>query len=294
MSEVNDYQKNAYFIGAACSLKNKSDMTVYDFNEISEKTIRPCASLPPLLAENREKSGKLCAYCQIAKAAVSIRHYFDNKMIDSVNERIDILNESNRDKYLHESYTDTMSIGASEYFKEKVKDFFADASERFADEDLSYKALFWLQGENDGNMNKEVYKIYLSVLFDTVKKLGIKTFLCIRVGYWGNPNISNIMLAQEEFCQETDNAVMISRAVSFMPFKGQNELQWFTKEVPEKYRDCRDSFKGYSNQHINEKGMSVLAENVSHNLNKMFSSGEKIHLRKEYVSALYKIKKHKI
>ena len=174
------------------------------------------------------------------------------------------------------------------YFCEKTKDFFADAKKYFWGEDLSEKCFVWLQGESDAYMTKQEYMAFLEVLFERVKKLGITKFFIIRVGYWADDRISQIMLAQEEFCQTTCNAYMLTRACSNMPFFEQDESSWFIRHPGERYQKCRDSFYGFDNWHINEKGFKVIAKQATKNLFRVLRENQSPNLEKENVKALYK------
>ena len=80
------------------------------------------------------------------------------------------------------------------------------------------------------------------------------------MGYWGNRTITDIMHAQEDFCKEEENAYMLTRICSFFKYKGQNTDGWFKNPTTEEFNFCRDSFYGFDNQHINEKGFKVIAK----------------------------------
>ena len=74
------------------------------------------------------------------------------------------------------------------------------------------------------------------------------------------------MKAQEEFCEENNDAYMMTRAYSMMPYAGQSQSDWYIKQPDDEYQYCRDSFYGFDNQHINEKGHILLAERFIQNL----------------------------
>ena len=46
----------------------------------------------------------------------------------------------------------------------------------------------------------------------------------------------------------------------------QNDEEWFVTAPDDEYKHCRDSFCGYPNHHINEKGFSVIASHAVKNL----------------------------
>jgi hypothetical protein len=73
------------------------------------------------------------------------------------------------------------------------------------------------------------------------------------------------MKAQEEFCKDTPDAFMMTRAYSLMPYVGQEQSEWFNEIPTEEYQYCRDSFYGFGNQHVNEKGHLLLAKRLAEN-----------------------------
>lgn len=77
------------------------------------------------------------------------------------------------------------------------------------------------------------------------------------------------MRAQEDFCKENKEANIISRSISFMPaphFMSRFE-DYYIKESEKKCFFCRDSYYGYDNSHINEKGFIPAAMRMhQHNI----------------------------
>ena len=111
----------------------------------------------------------------------------------------------------------------------------------------------------------------------------------IRVGYWGKDEIAAIMRAQEDFCNETENAYMLTRVCSYFEFKGQqNTENWFKNPVPEEFSLCRDSFYGFENQHINEKGFKVIAKYAVPNIIRILFDNKAPVLEEEKVLPLIK------
>ena len=60
------------------------------------------------------------------------------------------------------------------------------------------------------------YKAKLEVLWEQCKKIGFTKFFMIRIDFFGNIKIKNIMVAQELFCKENPDCYMMTRALSFM------------------------------------------------------------------------------
>lgn len=254
-SGLADYATNTLFVSSLCNLKDDKQKQTEPFSVYSEKTMGQGVCLPPFWVQELEKAGYSCAYAHIAKGAVPIKYYLDEKM-------------------------------ASAYFEEKVKDFFEDCKKQFAGDDMSVKALVWLQGESDAFDGYQQYKTSLSELWDKARRLGFTHFFCVRVDYFGAPGIVDVMRAQEDFCAETKDAYIITRACSFMPFVGHDDKEWFAKKVPEEYYGCRDSFYGFPNQHINEKGFRLIAKRSVANFIKIVINGEDPALEPELIKGL--------
>lgn len=285
-SPLADHTNNAYFDVSMSNLKNEEDKTQKLFCELSESNFTPAPAIPPYFAMNWEALGHSSAYAHIAKGGVSILHYFNDEMLSEYREliakRIDNYVEN---PCIQNIYTD-MCRGASAYFLEKTGAFFKDSQVRFANEDLSQKYLVWLQGESDIKLSVIEYKTMLEVFWKKCKELGFTKFLCIRVGYFGCDEIVNIMKAQEEFCNETPDAYMMTRAYSLMPYAGQEQSEWFSEIPTDEYQYCRDSFYGFTNQHINEKGHLLLAKRLAENLHRMSYMNKEPLLESELVKML--------
>ena len=283
LSELTDYEHNAYFAPAMCNVDSISEKTVKAFSDYSEKTAKNGASLPYYFVREWESLGHRCSYTHIAKGGVSIRYYFDSEMIEQVNNLIDRHNRLYNTTLPLQNPTTELESAASKYFRKKTADFFADAEKTYFKEDTSFRPFVWLQGETDSdNMDRNVYKCYLQILNSTVRKLGCTHFLCVRVGFWGNTQGREIMRAQEEFCQETLNARIITRACSMMPYYNVDEKEYYISPPKEEYRNCRDSFLGFNNQHINEKGFLLIAKRMAKNTDRLLKN-KPIVLEKENV-----------
>ncbi len=245
-SSLTDYKNNTYFCPSMCNLVDDAAKITAPFNSYSEKTAGLGVCVAPFVVKALEENGYPCCYAHIAKAAVSIRHYLEG--------------------------------GASKYFDQKVTDFFKDSAKKFPDDDLSEKVLLWLQGESDGN-TEDCYDRYLTCLeqlWQKAKRLGFTKFLIIRVGYWGLKTISGIMRAQEHFCERTENAYIITRAMSYFKHPTLNEDGWFKTPPTDEYCNCRDSFFGFGNNHINEKGFKVITDHAVPNILRILNGDEPV------------------
>lgn len=237
------YRDNAFFCPAMCSYK--SDTEEYPFATWSQNNFPHGVSLAPIIAMLLEKEGISVNYAHIAKGSTSITHYFSEAML----------------KALKHPPVNATASGAFDSFCHKTKAFFEASDAQLGN------YFVWLQGESDAkHYSADGYCDALEILWQNIRPLGFDGFLCIRVGYFGNDGISNIMKGQELFCERNADAHMMTRACSFMPYAGRDESEWFLDTPDEKYQYCRDSFYGFSNQHINEKGFFTIARAFVPNL----------------------------
>jgi len=79
---------------------------------------------------------------------------------------------------------------------------------------------------------------------------------------------------------------MLTRAASYFAYAGRDEDDWFISSPEEEYKFCRDSFYGYENQHINEKGFSVIAKHAVKNLYRILIDGKEPLLEAENIRLL--------
>ncbi len=245
-SSVTDYQKNTYFCPSMANLDSDEAKTTKLFTSFSEKNTPMGVCLAPFVVKALEESGYPSCYAHIAKGAVPIRYYLEG--------------------------------AAADYFNQKVTDFFKESALKFPEDDQSEKVLLWLQGEGDGN-GEDCYDRYfqsLERLWAKAKKLGFTKFLIIRVGYWGVKVISEIMRAQEDFCKQNENAYIVTRALSYFKHPTLIEDGWFKTPPTEEYCDCRDSFYGFGNNHINEKGFKVIAAHAVPNILRILNGEEPV------------------
>ena len=271
-STLNNYIKNTFFCPAMSNLRSDADKTVCTFSCFSEATAQNGATLAPFIAKEWEKRGGACAYAHIAKGGVPAAYFFTDEMAAEYDRLIAEYNSENGAAYSPVS-PDSRMPGAGEYFFEKCRDFFADAAERFKGEALDNKCFFWLQGESDARRTEYEYRLKLDILWDRLKRIGFTHFFIIRVDFFGNGHIDRVMRAQERFAAETPGAYMLTRAASFFTYARRDESEWFVSPPDETYQNCRDSFYGYDNQHINEKGFSVIAARAAENLYRVLTEG---------------------
>lgn len=283
-SKLAEYGKNTYFCPAMASLASDEDKTEHPFAVFSESWFQCGASLAPLLAEEWERGGNVSAYAHIAKGAVRITHFLTDEMRMEYNRRMVTYNRLNGTKH-RETLLKQMP-GAAEYFFEKCKDFFSDAEKTFPDDEMPNRCFFWHQGEGDADCTTPEYRLQLEVLWDALKQIGFTHFFCIRVGYFGNSDIINVMRAQEEFTDCCPGAFMLTRAASYFTYAGREEGDWFIESPEKEYENCRDSFAGYPNQHINEKGFSVIARHAAKNLSRVLNEGKAPLLENENIKNL--------
>ena len=274
-SKLDNYVQNTYFCPAMCNLRSETDKSVQPFPSFSEASVQYGVTLAPLFAEEWEKRGQRCAYAHIAKGGVPITYFFNRAM---------------REEYARRMADSTIAVdgsnGAADYFFEKCKHFFVDAQTAFPDDTFEHKCFFWLQGESDVVDSVVEYETKLDILWQELKKIGFTHFFCIRVDYFGNDGISNVMQAQERFVAKHSDAYMLTRAASYFTHSLQNEREWFVSEPLEIYRNCRDSFYGYDNQHINEKGFTLLAERAAKNAYRILIEHKPPQLEQENIHAL--------
>jgi len=285
-STLTDYVANTYFCPAMSNLDSEANKTVLPFPSFSEATAPHGATLAPFLAEHWEKKGNACAYTHIAKGGVSIGYYMTEDMLQTFADRIAACNRENGTDYDPQIPSKLRMDGAADYFLEKCKDFFADAEASFPGDTTGNKCFFWLQGETDTKDPVAVYEMKLEILWEKLKSIGFTHFFCIRVDYFGAERIDRVMQAQENFAAKHDDVYILTRAASYFTYPGQEESEWFHTPPAEEYRNCRDSFFGFDNNHINEKGFSVIASHAVENLSRVLTQGLPPVLEEENIKTL--------
>ena len=285
-SRLTDYRSNTYFCPSMVSLASEEEKKEVPFITHAEANAPIGATLAPFLAMEWESLGNTSAYAHIAKGGVGIAHYFTPAMAEEYVRRIAEYNRTHGTAFPEEIPARHRMEGAAEYFFEKCRDFFADAEERFSKDALPSRCLFWLQGEADASRSAAEYGIKLDILWEKCREIGFTHFFCIRVDYFGHEGIANVMQAQEDFVRRHPDAYMLTRAASYFPYAGRDERDWFVSPPTEEYTDCRDSFYGFPNQHINEKGFSVIAKHAAENLRRVLIDGQPPIPEQENIRAL--------
>ncbi|MBQ8849104.1 MAG: hypothetical protein IJ011_02070 [Clostridia bacterium] len=283
-SLLDDYAKNTFFCPSMSNLKCDKAKTEFPFDTFSEATAQCGVTLAPILAEEWENEGGACAYAHIAKGGVNISHFMTDKMAEQYAVRIEAYNKAHGTHY--STVMRSRMTGAADYFIEKCRNFFDDAQKHFQNDVMENKCFFWLQGESDAKKSIIEYEIKLDILWGELKSLGFTHFFCIRVDFFGNEDIWKVMQAQENFVSRHTDAYMLTRAASYFTYAGRDESEWFVTPPTEEYQYCRDSFYGYSNQHINEKGFAFIAERAVKNLRRILINREEPLLEEENIQPL--------
>lgn len=252
-SLLDAYGVNTYFCPSMCNLMDEAEKSIHSFSVFSEANNRPAVSLAPYIVKGLEEKGYCCAYTHIAKGGVPIRYYLEGE--------------------------------AEEYFYTKVSAFFEESEVRFADDDTSDRILVWLQGESDASNCYDAYYADLKELWTRAQNAGFNRFFLVRVGYFGSDGITKVMQAQEDFCRDAENAFIITRVCSFLKWP-EPQKDWFVTDPGEEFDFCRDSFYGFANNHINEKGFRVIAKYAVPNIIRiLFEHAEPV-LEEELLIAL--------
>ncbi len=285
-SKLDNYKENTYFVASLSSMTDLAAKREVPFAFFSESNATFGATLAPLLAMEWEKLGNASLYAHIAKGSVCIAHYMTDEMVREYGRRVSAYNRENGTSH-RETVPDIDRMpGAADYFFTKCRDFFADAEASFPDDDTSERCFFWLQGEGDAGSSVIDYEFRLDVLWDALKTIGFTRFFCIRIDFFGDPAIDRVMEAQERFTEKHPDAYMLTRAASYFTYAGRDESDWFITPPAEEYRNCRDSFYGFPNQHINEKGFTVIAKHSAPNLQRVLREGKAPILEEENIKSL--------
>jgi hypothetical protein len=250
-----DYLSNTFFVPAMAS--RCKDGEEKSFASFSESTAQTGQSLPPFFAKEYAGLGHRCVYAHMAKGCASIDYYLD--------------------------------VSVKAFFEEKYNSMVADFPILMQDCIISSRNFVWCQGESDNGMTKERYEEKLGILWAWLQSLGFENFFIIRVGYWGTATIAIIMAAQEEFCKKNAHCYIVTRAESFMPYPGMDTSSFFITEPEKAFHNCRDSYLGYDNNHINSKGNKLIAKRTAENISRILHEGLNPVLEEENVAALVSI-----
>lgn len=285
-SLISDYRTNTYFSPSMSNLLSKDDLTVRPFSDFSEATAPHGATLAPFIAAGWEQCSRSSAYAHIAKGGVSIDYYLTREMRAEYSRLIKDYNAEHGTDYDEEIVGPHLLSGAPEYFIEKCVDFFSDAESHFAGDDMTNKCLIWLQGEADAYRSAAEYEMKLSAFWKFLKPLGFTHFFIVRVDYFGDERIARIMQAQENFASSRKDVYILTRVASYLTYPYQDEEKWFVRTPTDEERECRDSFFGFDNNHINEKGFSVIAERCVKNLYRILVENNEPMLEDENIRSL--------
>ncbi len=263
-STVNDYSNSTHFCPAMSSGQT-------GFGNQSEANTYAGASLAPyFVTEYAEKYGHSSIYAHIAKGGVKITHYFTEEMKAEYNSLISTYNAANGTNY----GTLTSVSGAGGAFDDKYTSMLEDYANFAPDKTIKNKCFVWLQGESDAGLSYMEYKLKMQVLWEHLQDQGFTHFFVLRVGYWGNTGILNVIKAQEDFCAENENCHIVTRAPSLIPYPGTTTSNWWLDEPSEEYENCRDSYlTGKNNQHFNEKAFQLFAERSAKNIHRILHLG---------------------
>jgi len=263
-STLSNYSANTYFCPAMRD-------GVKSFSAQSEADTYPAASLAPYFVTEYAEYGHASVYAHMAKGSAKIVHYFTPEMVTCYNTLITEYNNENGKSYSTLS-VDSLS-GAGDAFDKKYNAMVEDYATFASDKTVKNKCFVWLQGESDGS-NYIEYKLKLQVLWEHLQELGFTHFFVLRVGYWGNTGILNVIKAQEDFCAENDNCYIITRAPSLIPHATATTDNWWIDEPSAEYDNCRDSYLvNSSNNHFNEKAMQIFAERSAANVHRILHQG---------------------
>ena len=215
-SVLSNYSANTYFCPAMRD-------GVKGFSAQSEAETYPAASLAPYFVTEYAEYGHTSVYAHMAKGSAKIVHYFTEEMATRYNTLITEYNNKNGKSYSTLS-VDSLS-GAGNAFDDKYSAMVEDYAIFAPGNTVKNKCFVWLQGESDGS-NYIEYKLKLQVLWEHLQELDFTHFFVLRVGYWGNTGILNVIKAQENFCSENENCYIVTRAPSLIPHPTATTDNW--------------------------------------------------------------------
>lgn len=280
-SKLTNYAANTWFVSAMSNASGDNTET-NDFSVYSELTCKPAPSLPPYIAREYAKLGNPCIYSHIAKGGVRIEYFFDEEMVNKYNQLIQEYNQEHGTVYSNITEYNSAINPLLEKYSAMIEDF----NKLYSDKIIKSKSFVWHQGEANAFEPADTYKLKLQVLWNKLKENGFDNFLIVRVGYFGADGIINTMKAQEEFCNENNNCYIITRSISYMLYPDQDTSSWFVKDLGNDYKNCRDSFAGYNNNHINEKGFSFSSIRAAYNIDRILNKGLNPELEEENIKGL--------
>jgi hypothetical protein len=137
-------------------------------------------------------------------------------------------------------------------------------------------------------MSYQDYLQKLGTLWEEALKLEFDYLFILRVGYWGDSGIVNIMKAQEDFCKSNEKCYIVTRAPSLVPYKGLTTENWWITTPSAEYEGCRDSLltSNITNPHFNEKGHKLFAKRSVDNIHRILNEGLDPILEEENVKGM--------
>ena len=279
-SSLSNYSQNTHFCPA---MSNGTK----GFSAQSEANTYPSASIPPYFVTEYASYGHSSIYAHMAKGSIKIVHYFTLDVMNAYNDLICEYNAENGKSYKLLTATDLS--GAGDAFVEKYESMVQDYVACTPDGCINSKCFVWLQGESDGSAYIE-YKLKMQVLWEHLQTLGFTHFFVLRVGYWGNTGLLEIIKAQEDFCAENEGCYIVTRAPSLIPHPTATTENWWINEPDAQYADCRDSYvvPSSGNHHFNEKAMQIFAERSAENIHRILYQGLDPVLEEENIQGLVK------
>lgn len=230
-SKTTDYATNTYFVSAMSNVLNEAAGTTTPFSNYSESTCQTGCNFATSFAREYASYGYPSIYAVMAKGSVQIEYY--------------------------------LTTDVQNFFAEKYQNMLTDFAAKFEDGTIRSKNFVWCQGESNASDTTSEYTEKLEQLWAWLQTLGFEKMFIVRVGYWGNAAIKNIIQAQEDFCNNNDNCYIVTRAMSFMNYPGLDTDSWYINPPTDEYLMCRDSFYGFDNNHINEKGHDLVGKRMA-------------------------------
>jgi len=277
-SRLTDYSVNTWFCPAL-----RDGARAYTMQ--SEASMDPAPSLPPYFVTEYASYGHPSVYAHMAMGAAKIDYYFTEEMAARYNDLIAAYNLQNGTD--HRTLSDAALSGAGSAFDDKYRAMVEDFAVFAPDKEITNRCFVWLQGESDSASSCAEYRLKLQVLWEHLQELGFTHFFVLRVGYWGDGNILNVIRAQEEFCAGMENCHVITRAPSLIPFPGATTANWWMEEPGEEYDLCRDCYlTGTVNTHFNEKAMLLFAKRAAENVHRILHLGMEPLLEEENIRGM--------
>ena len=274
-SPLGNYAENTHFCPA---MRNEN----IAFADQSEATAEAAASIPPYFVTEYATLGHSCIYTHIAKGGVKLDHYYNSEMAERYNQKISVYNAIHGTAYRSISASD-----AGDAFDAKYRSMLEDYAALNTGCVIQNKCFMWLQGESDADCSIAEYKLRMEILWEHLLKLGFTHFFVYRVGFWGSAAILNVIKAQEDFCNETENCYIVTRSPSLAAYPGRTTENWWITEPSDEYLRCRDSYlTDIGNNHFNEKAFKLFAKRSATNVHRVLYLGLEPVLEEENIKGM--------